>query len=59
MESILTSCITAWFGSCTASKRMTLKGQLEATGRIIGVLLPALLDIYGTRLNRIATSFVE
>jgi hypothetical protein len=56
IESILTSCITVWYESCTASNRKTLQRTEKAAGWIISVLLPFLLDIYGTCLTRKATS---
>ncbi|XP_063757386.1 zinc finger MYND domain-containing protein 15-like [Eleginops maclovinus] len=36
IESILSSCITLWFGSCTASDRKTLQRIVNPTERIIG-----------------------
>uniref|UniRef100_A0A3Q3GD57 Reverse transcriptase domain-containing protein n=1 Tax=Labrus bergylta TaxID=56723 RepID=A0A3Q3GD57_9LABR len=59
IESILTSCITVWLGSCTAANRKTLQRTVKAAERIIGVPLPSLLDLYGTRLTRKATSIVR
>ena len=58
IESILSSCITLWFGSCTASNRKTLQRIVNTAERIIGASLPSLLDIYNTRLNRKALSIV-
>uniref|UniRef100_A0A9J7ZV02 Uncharacterized protein n=1 Tax=Cyprinus carpio carpio TaxID=630221 RepID=A0A9J7ZV02_CYPCA len=51
IESILTSCITVWYGSCNASCRKTLQSIVRAAEKIIGVSLPSLQDIYGTRLT--------
>ena len=55
-ESILTSCITVWYGSCTASCKKTLQRIVRAAERIIGTPLPSLQDIYKTRLARKALS---
>lgn len=55
IESILTSCITVWYGACTVSCRKTLQRTVKAAEKIIGVSLPSLLDIYNTRLTRKAT----
>ena len=52
IESILSSCITVWYGACTVSCRKTLQRIVRAAERIIGVSLPPLLDIYNTRLTR-------
>ena len=58
IQSILTGCITAWYGSCTASKRKTLQRTVKDAGWVIGVPFTSLLDIYGTRLTRRATGIV-
>ena len=52
IESILSSCITVWYGACNASCRKTLQRIVRAAERIIGVSLPSLQDIYATRLTR-------
>uniref|UniRef100_A0A9J8BX17 Reverse transcriptase domain-containing protein n=1 Tax=Cyprinus carpio carpio TaxID=630221 RepID=A0A9J8BX17_CYPCA len=52
IESILTSCITVWYGACNASCRKTLQGIVRAAEKIIGVSLPSLQKIYGIRLTR-------
>uniref|UniRef100_A0A3B1J1U4 Reverse transcriptase domain-containing protein n=1 Tax=Astyanax mexicanus TaxID=7994 RepID=A0A3B1J1U4_ASTMX len=58
-ESILSSCITAWFGTCTVSDRKTLQRIVRTADRIIGVSLPSITDIYTTRSIRKATSIVN
>ena len=40
IESILTSCITVWYGACTVSCRKTLQRIVRAAEKIIGVSLP-------------------
>ncbi|KAK3551839.1 hypothetical protein QTP70_029407, partial [Hemibagrus guttatus] len=59
IESILSSCITAWFGNCTASDRKTLQRIVWTAEKIIGVSLPSIMDIYSTRCIRKANSIVD
>uniref|UniRef100_A0A3B1J4C9 Reverse transcriptase domain-containing protein n=1 Tax=Astyanax mexicanus TaxID=7994 RepID=A0A3B1J4C9_ASTMX len=59
IKSILSSCITAWFGTCTVSDRKTLQRIVRTAERIIGVSLPSITDIYTTRSIRKATSIVN
>ncbi|KAI4876673.1 hypothetical protein NFI96_027140, partial [Prochilodus magdalenae] len=59
IESILSSCITSWFGNCTASDRQSLQRVVRTAEKIIGVSLPTIMDIYTTRCIRKATSIVD
>ncbi|KAI4883753.1 hypothetical protein NFI96_007668 [Prochilodus magdalenae] len=59
IESILSSCITAWFGNCTASDRKSLQRVVRTAETIIGVSLPIIMVIYTTRCIRKATSIVD
>ncbi|KAI4887691.1 hypothetical protein NFI96_025015, partial [Prochilodus magdalenae] len=59
IESILSSCITAWFGNCTASDRKSLQRVVRTAEKIISVSLPTVMDIYTTRCIRKATSIVK
>ncbi|KAK3562918.1 hypothetical protein QTP86_011094 [Hemibagrus guttatus] len=52
IESILSSCITAWFGNCTVSDHKTLQRIVRTAEKIIGVSLPSVMDIYSTRCIR-------
>ena len=52
IESILTSCVTVWHGSCTASCRRSLQRIIRQAEKIIGVPLPSLQTIYDSRLTR-------
>ncbi len=52
IESILTSCITVWYGACNASCCKSLQRIVRAAEKIVGVSLPSLQDIYSTRLTR-------
>ncbi|KAI4879117.1 hypothetical protein NFI96_007767 [Prochilodus magdalenae] len=56
IESILSSCITAWFGNCTASDRKSPQQVVRTAEKIIGVSLPTITDIYTTRCIRKANS---
>ena len=50
IESILTGCISVWFGSCASSNKRALQDIVNAAGKIVGASLPSLLDIYITCL---------
>uniref|UniRef100_A0A8C1GTL4 Reverse transcriptase domain-containing protein n=1 Tax=Cyprinus carpio TaxID=7962 RepID=A0A8C1GTL4_CYPCA len=50
IKSILTICITMWYGTCNASCWKTLQRIVRAAEKIVGVSRPSLQDIYGTRL---------
>ncbi|KAI4895212.1 hypothetical protein NFI96_018500 [Prochilodus magdalenae] len=52
IESILTACITVWYGSCTAYDRRALKRVVRTAESIIGSKLPDLQDIYQSRCLR-------
>ncbi|KAG5282896.1 hypothetical protein AALO_G00035910 [Alosa alosa] len=51
IESILSSCIAVWGGSCTEYNRKALQRIVNTAGRIIGASLPSLKDIYTTHLT--------
>ena len=44
IESILSDCITAWYGNCTVRNRMALKRVVRSVQRITGGTLPDLVD---------------
>ncbi len=52
IESILTSCITVWYGTCNVSCRKSHQRIVRAAEKIVGVSLPSLKDIYNTSLTR-------
>ena len=52
IESILSGCITAWYGNCSAHKRKALQRVVRSAQRITGGKLPALQDTYTTRCYR-------
>ncbi len=45
VESILTGCITAWFGNSTAGNRKALQRVVRTARHIVGGELPSLQDI--------------
>ncbi|KAI5088080.1 gastrula zinc finger protein XlCGF28.1-like [Silurus meridionalis] len=59
IESILSSCITAWFGNCTVSDRKTLQRIVRTAEKIIRVSLPSIMDIYTTHCIRKVHSIVD
>ncbi|KAK3510770.1 hypothetical protein QTP70_022483, partial [Hemibagrus guttatus] len=59
IESVLSSCITAWFGNCTVSDRKTLQRIVRTAEKIIGVSLPSIMDMYTTRCIHKANSIVD
>ncbi|KAK3535116.1 hypothetical protein QTP70_004678 [Hemibagrus guttatus] len=59
IESVLSSCITAWFGNCTVSDRKTLQRIVRTAEKIIGVSLPSIMDIYTTCCIRKANNIVN
>ena len=46
IESILTDCITAWYGNCSASDRKALQGVVRTAQYITGANLPVIQDLY-------------
>ncbi|KAI4899775.1 hypothetical protein NFI96_025340 [Prochilodus magdalenae] len=56
IESALTTCMTVWYGSCTAYDRKALKRVVRTAESIIGSKLPDLQDIYRSRCLRTSTS---
>ncbi|KAK3571337.1 hypothetical protein QTP86_007560 [Hemibagrus guttatus] len=59
IKSVLSSCITAWFGNCTVSDRKTLQRIVRTAEKIIGFSLPSITDMYTTRCIRKANSIVD
>ncbi|KAI4875469.1 hypothetical protein NFI96_005346 [Prochilodus magdalenae] len=56
IESILTACITVWYGSCTAYDRKALKRVVRTAEFIIGSKPPDLQDIYQSCCLRTSAS---
>ncbi len=59
IESVLTSCITVWYGNCCAADRKTLQRTVNTAAKIIGAPLPSILDIFLTRCSSKAKSIVK
>ncbi len=59
IESVLTSCITVWYGNCSAADRKTLQRTVNTAAKIIGAPLPSILDIFLTRCSSKANSIVK
>ncbi|KAK3515311.1 hypothetical protein QTP70_013456 [Hemibagrus guttatus] len=61
IESVLSSCITVWFGNCTVSAIIckTLQRIVRTAEKIIGVSLPSITDMYNTSCIRKANSIVD
>ena len=49
IESILTGCITTWYGNCSASDRKALQRVVCTAQYITGVKPPAIQDLYTKR----------
>ncbi len=59
IESVLTSCITVWYGNCSAADRKTLQRTVNTAAKIIGAPLPSILDIFLARCSRKTNSIVK
>ena len=59
IESILTCCITAWFGKCSASDRKALQRVVRMAQYITGAKLPAVQDLYTRWCQRKAQNIVK
>ncbi len=58
-ESVLTSCITVWYGNCSAADRKTLQRTVNTAAKIIGAPLPSILDIFLARCSSKTNSIVK
>ncbi len=59
IESVLTSCITVWYGNCSAADRKTLQRTVNTAAKIIGTPLPSILDIFLARCSSKTNSIVK
>ncbi len=59
VESILTGCITAWFGNSTAGNRRALQRVVRTACHIVGGELPSLHDILTRRCTRKARRIIK
>jgi gmma-aminobutyric acid receptor subunit gamma len=59
IESILTGCITAWFGNSLASDRKALQRVVCTAQYITGAKLPAIKDLYTRRCQKKALKIIR
>ena len=59
IKSILSRCITAWYGNCSAHNRKALQRVVRSAQRITGGKLPAFQDTYTTRCYRKAIKIIK
>jgi hypothetical protein len=59
IESILSGCITAWYGNCTACNRRALQRVVRSAQRVTGDTLLALQGTYSTRCHREAKKIIK
>uniref|UniRef100_A0AAZ3R676 Alkylated DNA repair protein AlkB homologue 8 N-terminal domain-containing protein n=1 Tax=Oncorhynchus tshawytscha TaxID=74940 RepID=A0AAZ3R676_ONCTS len=59
IESILSCCITSWYGNCSAHNRKALQRVVRSAQHITGGKLPALQDTYTTRCHRKAIKIIK
>ena len=59
IESILTGCITAWYGNCSASNRKALQRVVRTAQYITMTKLPAIQDLYTRRYQMKALKTVK
>ncbi|KAK3542704.1 hypothetical protein QTP86_034787 [Hemibagrus guttatus] len=58
-HSILTNCITVWYGNCSVADRKALQREVKTAQRIIGTPLPAIEDIQKKRCIRRTHSILK
>ena len=49
IKSLLTYCVSTWYGSCTEADRVRFQRAVKAAQRIVGCPLSSLIDIYSNR----------
>ncbi len=59
IESVLTSCITVWYGNCSAADCKTLQRTVNTAAKIIGAPLPSILDIFLARCSSKTNSIMK
>ncbi|KAK0152895.1 RNA-directed DNA polymerase from mobile element jockey [Merluccius polli] len=59
IESILTNCVTVWYGNCSASDRKALQRVVKITQRITGSPLPSIEAVQRKRCLRKARSIAK
>lgn len=59
IESVLTSCITVWYGSATVMDRKRLQRVVKTAQKITRTPLPSLQSIYNCRVHRRAAAIIK
>ena len=59
IESVLTGCITVWYGNMTAQDCNRLQRTVKTAAKIIGIALPSLQNIYTTRCMKKAQNIIK
>ncbi|KAI3361976.1 hypothetical protein L3Q82_012327 [Scortum barcoo] len=59
VESVLSSCIIVWHGSCSAAEKKALQRVVKAAQRTVGCSLPTTLDIYTSRCRKRASCIMK
>ncbi len=59
IESVLTSCITVWYGNCSAADHKILQQTVNTAAKLISAPLPSILDIFLARCSSKTTSIVK
>ncbi|XP_067289387.1 uncharacterized protein, partial [Pseudorasbora parva] len=59
IESILTNCVTVWYGSCSIAERKALQRVVKTAQRITGTPLPAIQHIQKKRCLHQARSILK
>ena len=59
IDSILTGCITTWYGNCSASDRKALQRVARTAQYITGAKLPTIQDLYSRVSKRKALKIVK
>ncbi len=59
IESVLTYCLTVWYGGCSGADKKALQRVIKNAQNIIGCPLPLLLDIANTRYLSRAKNIVK
>ncbi|KAI3364745.1 hypothetical protein L3Q82_000901 [Scortum barcoo] len=59
VESVLSSCIIVWHGSCSAAEKKALQRVVKAAQRTVGCSLPTTMDIYTSRCRKRASCIMK
>ena len=59
IESILTGCITTWYGNCSASDHKELQRVVRMAQYITGAKLPDIQDLYNRQCQRKGPKIVK